>query len=121
MLHSESFPKSPAASAAARQLMERFGAEMPESMLDDARLLVSELVANAVEHAAAEGEVQVRADLSDGRLRVEVTDSGPGFTYVPRGDDARERGWGLHFTNLVASRWGIDERPTVVWFELDRP
>ena len=103
-------------------MMERFDAELPESTLDDARLLVSELVANAVEHASADGEVEVRADLSDGRLRVEVSDSGPGFTYVPRREGAggSERGWGLHFTDLVASRWGIDERPTVVWFELDR-
>lgn len=122
MFYSKSFPKSPAASAAARQLVDELGSELPESTLDDARLLVSELVANAVEHAAADGEVQVRVDLADGRLRVEVTDSGPGFTYVPRRGDARdERGWGLHFTSLVASRWGIEQRPTVVWFELDRP
>lgn len=100
--------------------MERFSADLPESTLDDARLLVSELVANAVEHAVGDGEVGVRVALAEGRLRVEVTDSGPGFVYTPRGDDT-DRGWGLHFTNLVASRWGIDEHPTVVWFELDRP
>jgi anti-sigma regulatory factor (Ser/Thr protein kinase) len=121
MFYSESFPKSPAASAAARQLIGRFAADLPESTLDDARLLVSELVANAVEHAADGGDVEVRADLADGRLRVEVMNSGPGFTYMPRRGEVRdERGWGLHFTSLVASRWGIDERPTVVWFELDR-
>lgn len=102
--------------------MDRFSAQLSEALLEDARLLVSELVANAVEHVAADGAVEVRADFTDGRLRVEVEDSGPGFEWVPRRDDAgSERGWGLHFTNLVASRWGIEERPTVVWFELDHP
>ena len=121
MFYSEILPKSPAAPAAARQMIERLGDELPASTLDDARLLLSELVANAVEHAADGGDVEVRADLADGRLRVEVTNSGPGFTYMPRRGEVRdERGWGLHFTSLVASRWGIDERPTVVWFELDR-
>ncbi|RKQ91229.1 anti-sigma regulatory factor (Ser/Thr protein kinase) [Solirubrobacter pauli] len=122
MFYSQSFPKSPAASAGARQLMERLDAELPESTLDDARLLVSELVANAVEHVPGDGAVEVRVDLADGRLRIEVTNDGPGFTYVPRAGNARdERGWGLHFTGLVANRWGIEENPTVVWFELDRP
>jgi anti-sigma regulatory factor (Ser/Thr protein kinase) len=120
MFYSESLPKTPAASAAARQLMGRFRAELPEATLEDARLLVSELVANAVEHASGDGEVVVRADLADGRLRVEVADSGSGFEYVPRREDT-ERGWGLHFTDRLASRWGIDEDPSVVWFELDRP
>jgi serine/threonine-protein kinase RsbW len=121
MFYSQSLPKAPAASAAARQMLDRFNAELPESMREDARLLISELVANAVEHASDGGAVEVRVELGDERLRVEVGDSGPGFKWVPRRDDAgSERGWGLHFTDLVASRWGIDESPTVVWFELDR-
>lgn len=122
MFYSESLPKAPAASAAARALIDRLGGEVPEAMREDARLLISELVANAVEHASDGGAVEVRVELGDERLRVEVGDSGPGFKWIPRREDAgSDRGWGLHFTDRLASRWGIDESPTVVWFELDRP
>ena len=52
---------------------------------------LTEACANAVEHAvrsAGGGEdsgFQVTATIEDGRLRVEVTDSGPGFCAVPAG------------------------------------
>ena len=123
MFYSQSFPKTAAASAQAREMLAQMNGELPEPMLDDARLLASELVANAVEHAAEDGEVEVRMELSDERLRVEVHDSGAGFDWVPRRQDAgTERGLGLHFTDQVASRWSIERgERNCVWFELDRP
>ncbi|MBE2319305.1 ATP-binding protein [Solirubrobacter sp. CPCC 204708] len=94
---------------------------LPESTLDDARLLTSELVANAVEHVPDDGAVEVRMDVSDERLRVEVYDNGAGFEWVPRRAGAgNERGWGLHFTDAVASRWAVERgERTCVWFELE--
>ena len=123
MFYSQSFPKNAAASAHAREMLAQMRAEMPESMLDDARLLASELVANAVEHATDDAEVEIRMDLSDERLRVEVLATGAGFDWVPRRHDAgNERGWGLHFTDQVSSRWAIERgERNCVWFELDRP
>ena len=112
----------PQRAAHARELIARLSAELPSGQLDDARLLTSELVANAVEHGRDESEVEVRVDLAPERLRVEVLDGGPGFAWAPRRADAgNERGWGLHFTDAVSSRWAVerDER-TCVWFELDR-
>ena len=94
--------------------------EVPETVFDDARLLVSELVANAVEHVAEPGDIEVRVALSDSLLRIEVLDPGPGFEYAPRTSGAgKERGWGLHFASRVASAWGKDvaERARV-WVEL---
>lgn len=87
-------------------------------MLENARLLVSEIVANAVEHVREPGEIEVRVALSGGVLRVEVLDPGPGFEPKPRLEDS-DRGWGLHFTNRLAVRWAVDrEDRTRVWFEL---
>jgi hypothetical protein len=42
---------------------------------------------------------------------------------VPRDKSAGDqRGWGLHFTNLLASAWGKDsEHGSRVWFELRVP
>jgi serine/threonine-protein kinase RsbW len=59
---------------------------------------LTEACANAVEHAApssgpgADSGFQVTATIEDGRLRVEVTDSAPGFSAAPvRAAGARRR------------------------------
>ena len=103
-------------------MLARIDGELPEGMYEDVRLLTSELVANAVEHSDGTGEVEVRIALEDAKLRVEVLDDGEGFEWVPRREDAgNERGWGLHFTDAVSSRWAIERgERNCVWFELDR-
>jgi signal transduction histidine kinase len=59
-----------------------------EGMRQPVRLLVSELVANAVRHAGARpgGTVRIRLDCSDEGVHVEVSDDGRGFEAptVPR-------------------------------------
>ena len=120
MFYSELLPKSAASPSTARGLLSRMRDEVPEAVLDDARLLVSELVANSVEHVAEDGDIEVRVALEDDVLRIEVLDPGPGFEYVPRAEGKHsERGWGLHFASRVASAWGRDrvERARV-WVEL---
>ena len=74
MFFSETFTKSPAAAGFARELLDRMRGQIPEDTLDDARLLISELVANAVEHVEAAGDLEVSVALENGRLRVEVLD-----------------------------------------------
>jgi len=119
MFYSETLPKSSTSAAKARELLARVARDLPSQKLDDARLLVSELVANAVEHVAEDGEIEVRIELTDERLRVEVHDPGPGFTHVPRPDrrENNDRGWGLVFAERIATRWANE--PGLVWFELD--
>ena len=122
MFYSETLARSPGAPARARELLDRARAEVDEEVLDDARLLLSELVANAVEHVREEGDIEVRILVVDGVLRVEVLDPGPGFTRTPRAPGAsNESGWGLHFIDLVATRWAVDRDGRArVWFELPR-
>src|SRR5690349_19305758 len=97
MFYSESLHKSPTAASKARALLSRLSDDVPEQTLDDARLLISELVANAVEHVAQDGEIEVTIRLDERTLRIEVRDPGPGFTYAPRPKTAgsHDRGWGL--------------------------
>jgi anti-sigma regulatory factor (Ser/Thr protein kinase) len=120
MFYSETLPKSPTSAAIARDLLSRLADKLPVKTLDDARLLISELVANAVEHVTEDGDIEVRISFEDPRLRVEVLDPGPGFTHVPRASDAagNDRGWGLVFAERIATRWANE--PGRVWFELDR-
>ena len=88
--------------------------------LGTARLLVSELVTNAVVHG--HGEITLRATLNDDRLLVEVIDEGRGFELALRQPDfAGIGGRGLAIVDAEASRWGIHNGTTHVWFELERP
>jgi anti-sigma regulatory factor (Ser/Thr protein kinase) len=122
MFYSEVLPKVPGSAAEARRALDRLAGEIDDRRLSDARLLVSELIANAVEHVAEAGEIELRVDVDARRLRVEVLDPGPGFTPVPRGAGApKDSGWGLHFIAQVADRWAVDvEGGARVWFELMR-
>ena len=86
---------------------------------ETARLLVTELVANAMIHAATPAELVL--DLSADRLRVEVADTASGRPVLraPGPDDPTGRG--LMIVEAMADRWGVEDVPPgkVVWFELD--
>lgn len=85
------------------------------------RLLVSELVANAVRHVDHDGDIRIHLDIRAGSLRVEVSDPGSGFVPRARTDDSPlGSGWGLHLVAELSDRWGVDHTgPTRVWFEID--
>jgi len=116
---------SPEAAAHARHAIDGLGATgFPDGRLRDVRLLVSELVTNAVRHARiAPGDViRLIVDIGGRALRVEVHDPGGGFVpQQPEPDPARPSGWGLYLVDELADRWGVDsDEVTLVWFELDR-
>jgi anti-sigma regulatory factor (Ser/Thr protein kinase) len=105
---------------ARRALEERFAAALSPGELEAARLLVSELVSNAVVHGR--GTITVRGELDHRRLLVEVSDQGNGTQRPIRTDDPGDgQGWGLWIVAVASSRWGVREGPgTRVWCELDR-
>src|SRR5687768_15432322 len=113
----------PQAAASARRALDLIGQRLSRTSLENAKLLVSELVTNAVRHGPARdgAEVLLRATVRPDALRVEVTDEGVGFVQPPASGLLAVGGWGLVLVERVADRWGIDEGgPTRVWFELDR-
>lgn len=77
-----------------------------DAILDEALLLVTELVTNAVVHAGT--EIDVRLDVSDARLRVEVIDRTPGLLHVDSHlpSEQREGGRGLLLLDALAAEWG---------------
>jgi anti-sigma regulatory factor (Ser/Thr protein kinase) len=115
---------TPEAAAEARHALDHVGDVVPMSKLRDVRLLVSELVTNAVRHAnLAPGDVILLVfEVADHAFRVEVHDPGGGFVpTAPAPDPTRPSGWGLYLVAELADRWGVDsEETTLVWFELDR-
>jgi len=117
-------PVSPEAASEARHVLDDVAGELQDGRLRDVRLLVSELVTNAVRHANLQsGDIIVLViDVGDSMLRVEVHDPGGGFVpSAPSPDPARPSGWGLYLVSELADRWGVDsDERTLVWFELDR-
>jgi anti-sigma regulatory factor (Ser/Thr protein kinase) len=108
------------APAQARGALDRIAGRIAPEQMRDVRLLVSELVTNAVRHAGGEA-VRLVVALAGGTLRIEVHDPGSGFTLKPPSDDPlRASGWGLVLVEELADRWGVDHHPrTRVWFEMD--
>lgn len=96
-------------------------------VVDDAVVLTSELVTNAVVHAGTAADVLCLR--SESGVRVEISDhypereiplqsTGPDF-----GSPDREGGRGLLLCAALASRWGVEYSPAHkhVWFQLDLP
>lgn len=96
------------------------GTELKDEELQTAKLLTSELVANAVLHGS--GRILLRAELNDDRVLIEVIDEGKGFEHHVRRREFEDlHGRGLLIVDSESSRWGIHEGTTHVWFELERP
>jgi anti-sigma regulatory factor (Ser/Thr protein kinase) len=97
---------------------------LSERKLSDARLLASELVANALHHGDADGKITLSVHGMPKAIRVAVSDEGDGFDpdelRAPSSD--RTRGWGLAMVRVLADRWGVERNgATTVWFEIDHP
>ncbi len=75
---------------------------MTAERVDDAALVVSELVANAVEHAR--GGCRLRLEVSGDRVTVEVYDTSPVRPRVRRPSSERENGRGLALVRQLAHR-----------------
>ena len=104
-------------------LAEALAGRLSARLEDDALVVVSELVTNAIRHGgagAATDEIGVHAAMLDAVLRVEVTDPGPGFE--PGGHGPRpDGGYGLHLLDRLAIQWGVTGgEPVTVWAELAR-
>ena len=116
----------PYAVTAARLALSDIDEHVDESLAFDVRLLVSELVTNSVRHAqiGAEDSIHLKVRITDDHVRVEVSDSGPGFdppAQDPTAELARDSGWGLFFVTQLADRWGVErDGGGRVWFEIER-
>ena len=113
-------PRAPA--AARRWVRERLAGRVRPTVLDDALLLVSELVTNSVLHGGPAGgaPITLRLALEAGAVRLEVTDPGEHGAVLRRPpDETQGGGFGLDLVAKLATSWGVDDRGgTRVWFLL---
>lgn len=114
-------PQAP--QSARTQLTDRLDSQVGRPVLDNMRLLVSELVTNCVLHGGAgidDGRITVRAAVDGDCVRTEVCHDAPRFAPPAHEPDlASPGGLGLFLVEQMSSAWGIEEdRETCVWFEL---
>ena len=91
-------------------------------LVGDVLVVTSELVTNAVRHGGAspDAPVQIRMAIDGGRLRIEVTDPGPGFAPEPTIEPGAHGGFGLRLLADQSDGWGVERGDgTTVWFELE--
>ncbi|RSD07892.1 ATP-binding protein [Amycolatopsis eburnea] len=86
------------------------------TVVDDAQLLVTELVTNALRHGG--GHPFLRLAVAGGQLRIEVFDDDPAPPV--RRTAGADGGWGLALVERLSSAWGSARhgRGKVVWCAL---
>jgi anti-sigma regulatory factor (Ser/Thr protein kinase) len=115
-------PNRPDSVQAARAFLIRLldGWGITDEVIDDAALLTSELLSNAVEHGS--GEIELRIEVSDGLLHVGVRDEADGVPEVNQADSGSDGGRGMWIVQSVAHDWGSapsdEDTGKTVWFEL---
>lgn len=104
-------PARPQSAALARvKVRDLLGPDATEAFAYSCALVVSELVANAAEHATAtEDSVELALELTSDGLAVTVTDSGTGLWLKPARRE--ERGLGLNIVTAIARDYTIASTP----------
>lgn len=100
--------------------------EVPGEVVEEAEIVVSELVANAIRHAKplSDGAIRVHWKVKNNVVEVEVSDGGgptvprpaPPTTWAPGGR-------GLRIVRSLAHEWGVLEDPNgrTVWASVGGP
>jgi len=119
-----SMPGGAGAAANARRSVISIEAGLPLGVRHRVALMLSELVANAVQHggAGAAEVLEVRVASSARRVRVEVIDPGWHGGEPPERIQHPDGGYGLLLVEHLSDGWGREataEGGSLAWFELD--
>ncbi|WP_019547756.1 ATP-binding protein [Streptomyces sulphureus] len=121
--YSETLLRRPESTATARRLVHAACSVWGlNDLAEDGALLVSELVANAVQYARRDS-IRVVVDRPDAaRVRVGVADLSRARPVKREADNNGEGGRGLRLRAALAADWGTDEQRwgKSVWADLER-
>ena len=110
--------------SAMRRLVRSFLAHCgPPGLMDDAALVVSELITNSLAHSGG-ADVRMGLELVGGRFRIEVDDGGADRSPdpLPFPEPEAENGRGLHLVDAVVrarqGTWGVSPCGARTWCSL---
>lgn len=119
--YSETLPREPESAATARRLLRTACSVWGlDDLAEDGALIVSELVANAVQHARRDAIRVVIDRPGAARVRVGVVDFSKVLPVCTTPGPEDEGGHGLTIVGELAEDWGTDPLPwgKQVWAEL---
>lgn len=90
------------------------------ALVDDARLLISELVTNGLKHGTA-SHIVFRLVIGVDAVVIEVDDGSPGRPEVGEAGLDSMNGRGLVLVSALAAAWGVSEDGTRTWCALIAP
>ncbi len=91
-----------------------------DDLAEDAGLLISELVTNALRYG--EGEIiEFRFERTSGTVLIKVDDGSPGQPYVREAGPEEESGRGMLLVSALATDWGVSPDGTRTWCALALP
>lgn len=111
--------EGPGAASSARRAVRTALEDRSPEIVETAVLLTSEIVTNALVHAADGATLVIEANGTS--ARIEVLDPGhPTYLAPLEVDPWSEHGRGLAIVDRLASAWGVEARGygKAVWFEL---
>ncbi|HTU87152.1 MAG TPA: ATP-binding protein [Solirubrobacteraceae bacterium] len=111
-------PQLAAPAQARRIIAEELSSRLSDRLLNDVKLMVSELVADGVVHGSLRDSGPVMLDLAVNHdIRCRVLNDGPGF--ARRVEQAGRHASGLRVVEQLSDRWGMQSSShrTEVWFE----
>ncbi len=90
---------------------------MDDDVADCGKIIVTELLANAVEHTDTPVSKILIERPSNGAVRIGVSDRSHGAPHLKTADPNAESGRGLSLVATMSSRWGYDTHPwgKVTW------
>jgi anti-sigma regulatory factor (Ser/Thr protein kinase) len=118
MIEERTFPRSRSSVTQARRFVCDALAGIDGATRSEVAIMVSELAANAVLHAKTAFRVRI-TDNADGKVRVEVIDTGPGEPRLRMTPPEQPGGRGLRIVAEFADRWGVAHEAAAgktVWF-----
>jgi len=121
-VHLPSRPESAATARRLTQVVVLRHWRLTPKQTEDAVLLVSELVGNAVRHTGAR-VFGLRMRRRRGWLRIEVRDPSRGLPCLMPVQELDLSGRGLFLVDKLSDRWGVDLLPRgkTTWFEMRVP
>ena len=114
-------PRRESAGYARDMIRSTFGRRLPNRVLGDLLLVVTELVTNAVQHGPGRPiSLAVTVDSESDVVRGEVVDEGDASKSIPRIRQATlvGGGYGLGLVDAMTSEWYVVEGSTSVRFEM---